>query len=341
MRATPSGLFAAFALITALLLSSPSLTMAAGFVKVGTFGFNWEGIHNGSRQTAMGSADMAGAQGPSAILLNTAPLPTIDGVDVEYGRSKLYLDVDHETMGMSASWRGLQVNYVRAQLLTDPMLIRTAYQPEGTGEYFEMTSEMKVLGASYDIGQHLEPSGHLAWTIGAAWRRYDGSLADFEYGESTYDVGTSLRWRVNHARGWTDFKGGFWVMNQSGKSVAFDERESSLPEASRYGLSAESVINSRHSNQEMLRVVVAYAEANYDSYFYEDQDHLGAELTALDLVSVRAGNNSRLGDSNSWGVGLRVARPFMGPVALTLDYGRFDTGWRWNEMWSARANFRF
>ncbi|MDX2475252.1 MAG: hypothetical protein QNL91_16265 [Candidatus Krumholzibacteria bacterium] len=332
-----------FLLPLVLLLISPSLSSAAGFAKVGTVGFSWEGLFNGARQTSMGSSDMAGAQGPAALFLNTAPLQLATAVEAEYGRAKFVSSADLEMLGVSVVWKGFRAGFSRQQLLMDPQLVRTAYEPDGTGETFESTAGISVAGISYDLGPLIDPAGHWSWTVGAAKRWYYGSVATSEMSEGTYDLGTSLGWRTDFSRGAFLLKGGASWMNTSGQGYLFVERDTpiALPQSRRAGITAETILNADGTGKEALRLVVAYAKTTHEESYLADQDHFGVELVAMGVVAVRGGRNSRFDNSHSWGLGAILHRPFMGPVRVKLDYGKYDNGWGKREMWSAGGEFSF
>jgi len=130
-------------------------------------------------------------------------------------------------------------------------------------------------------------------------------------------------------------------MNRTGKTFTFDDRESYLPKSTRYGLTAESALMTRDTAREMLRLVVAYGKTERDDYYRPFEDHFGVEVVALNILALRGGRNSRFDGPHSWGAGLTLDRPFMGPAVLHLDYGRYDNGIVWTEMWSLRGEFNF
>jgi hypothetical protein len=332
-----------FILPLLLLLLSPSLTSAAGFAKVGVVGFWGEGLFNGAPQNSIGSADIAGAQGPAALFLNTAPLQRATAVEAEYGRAKFVSNTDLEVLGFSVVWKGFRAGYCRQQLLMDPQLVRTAYNPEGTGETFEASAAIGAAGISYDLGPILDPEGRWSWTVGAAKRWYYGSVATSSMSEGTYDLGTSLGWRTNFDRGAFVLKGGASWMNTSGQGYLFVERDTpiALPQSRRAGITAETIFNAASSGKEALRLVVAYAKTTHEESYLADQDHFGVELVAMGVVAVRGGRNSRFDNSHSWGLGAILHRPFMGPVRVKLDYGKYDNGLEKQEMWSAGGEFQF
>jgi len=324
-----------------LFLAIPTTTNAGGFGRVFLDNYQWEGVFTGSRQTAMGNADLSGARGPSALLINTAPLPVDNGVEFEYGRADFVLDVDLEVYGISASWNGLRAGYTSLQWLQDPVEIRTAYNPDGTGEFIDFKLGMRILGLSYDLAHVLAPDSKLSWTAGAAYRRYNTAVGDYKSNSDTYDLGTSLSWRTDYTHGWTALKGAFSWMNYGEAGMEFDWRRGFEPQAKRRGLTIESAFNSSATNEELVRVILAYARTSREVYEKTDYSHMGAELVAFRTLALRGGHNSRFDGPNSWGAGLILARPFMGPVRMTVDYGRADSGFEVVNMWTVAGNFEF
>ncbi len=160
MHAFFSGIRVAAFLLLVLLLVNPSSAFAVGFARVGTFGFIWEGLYTGARQSSMGSADMAGAQGPSGLFLNTALLPSTDGVEVEYGRSPFVNGIDIEILGAAVAWKGWRFGFSRQQMLMDPVIVRTAFAPEGTGEVIEATAGEAMQSTPQTQPKKLMQEGH-------------------------------------------------------------------------------------------------------------------------------------------------------------------------------------
>jgi len=331
-------------LVTILIVLTAMPAFGAGFAKVGTFGYPYEGMFTGCRNTALGQADMAGAFGPAATQINTAPLPLDDGAEMSYSLNPFYSTIDQEVWGGAVDYRGLRLGFSQFVFSMDPQLVRTAYNPEGTGETFDAGDKITVVSAGYDLGRLLDPTGHWNWTVGGAWRGYHSFLAENEINEDTFDLGTSVAWTTDHSHGWSRLIWALSWQNVADRNFQFDERESTLPGSIRMGFTFESAFGHLEWGSEAFKVLVAYSRRfmREDWYYGQDTDHFGLEMTGAGFLAMRLGHNSRLpGNINAWGVGLILDQDFMGPFLVSVDYGGYDTTFDDLDMWSIRARYSF
>lgn len=334
-----------------LILVSSSSAFGAGFVKVGTFAYTYDGIFTGARSNALGQADLAGAFGPGATQTNTAPLPLGGGVEASYERNQYVLGMDMAIWGGAAEYGGFRLGFSQLKFMVDPYEQRTAYQPEGTGEIVEAGDDINVLSLGYDLGRLLDDEGAWNWTVGAAWRGYRTFEGSDNYSGDTFDLGTTVAWTSRYAEGWTRLAAAFSWQNVFDETMSFDERESALPGSQRLGFTAESAFGQAGWGTEAFKALVAYSRRVYTGTwgdFRDDADHYGLEMTAAGTFAFRVGHNGRWdGAETTWGVGLVMAQDFMGPWTLSADYGRYpfplsgisDSGEL--EMWSVRARYAF
>jgi hypothetical protein len=343
--AVPRGFFRMvrilLALSASLLLAAPGL--AAGFAKVGTFGFIYDGMFTGARQTALGQADVAGAFGATATQLNVAPLPEGDGVTASYDRNFFLADIDFEIWGAVVEARGLRLGYSRFRSFMDPQLVRTAYNPEGTGETFDAGDDIDVVSLGYDLGRLLDEEGRWAWTVGAAWRRYHSFLAESEIDEDTWDLGTTVAWTTPHPHGWARLAAAVSRQNLANREAVWDERAFSLPASWRMGATLEATFGEAGGGAEAFRFLMAITRRTYAGEWIDGgSEHFGVELTGAGLLVLRTGASTRLpGTFNSWGLGLILDRDFMRSFAVSADFGRYETAIEWVDMWSVRARYSF
>jgi hypothetical protein len=331
-------------LVPVLILLTAIPAFGAGFAKVGAFGYPYDGMFTGGRNTALGQADMAGAFGSEATQINTAPLPLDDGAEVSYSRNPFSSNTDQEVWGGAVDFRGLRLGFSRFVFSMDPQPVRTAYNPGGTGETFDAGDKITVVSAGYDLGRLLDQSGQWNWTVGGAWRGYSSFLADSETSEDTFDLGTSVAWTTDHSQGWTRLIWALSWQNVANTNFQFDERESTLPGSIRMGFTLESAFGQVDWGSEAFQILVAYSRRfiRDDWYFGQDTDHFGLEMTGVGLLAMRIGHNSRLpGNINAWGVGLILDQDFMGRFLVAADYGGYDTINDNLEMWSVRARYSF
>lgn len=328
-------------ILCSVVLAVPS--HGAGFARVGTFGFTYDGMFTGARQTALGQADVAGAFGPTATQLNTAPLPEGDGVSVSYDRNPWLADIDFEIWGAAAEYRGLRLGYSRWRSLMDPQLIRTAYNPEGTGETFDAGDDIDVLSLGYDLGRLLDDSGRWSWTVGAAWHRYRSFLAESEIDEDTWDLGTSVGWTTPHPYGWARLSGAVSWQNVTNREATWEDRLLYLPASIRAGVTLEAAFGEMDWGTEAFRILMAISRRSFrDEWIGDSSEHGGLEAVAGGFLALRAGNNSRLpGTLNSWGAGIILDQDFMGSFTVSADFGRYETRLEWVDMYSLRARYSF
>jgi len=329
------------AVLLSVLTVSPA--MGAGFAKIGTFGFSYDGIFTGTRLTSLGQADMAGASGPGATQINTAPLTLGNGIEGEYGRSDFLADTQFEVWGGAAEIKRWRLGFARTRFFMDPQLVRTAYNPEGTGETFEAGDDINIISLGYDLGGLIDRTGRWSWTLGAAYRGYHSFFAESEINETTWDLGTGVAWKTPHPDGWARLSWAVSWQNVFSEGFVFDEREASLPRSVRAGVTLESTFGSSNWGSEAFKVLMAFSHRFVpDSWLGRDTDHFGLEVIGAGILAVRMGHNSRMpGQINTWGAGLVLDQDFMGRFTLAADYGRYDTLIEEVDMWSVRARYAF
>ena len=326
-----------------LILISTAPAFGAGFAKVGAFGFTYDGLFTGTRSTALGQGDMAGAYGPGATQINTAPLPLGDGIEASYNGNPFLADLDFAVWGADVEVQGLRLGFSQFRLFMDPQLVRTAYNPEGTGETFDAGDDISILSLGYDLGRLVDEDGRWQWTLGAAWRHYASFLAESKVEEDTWDVGTSLGWTTPHPHGRARLALAVSWQNVFEKEYTYDERMAYLPASVRTGITLEATFGQAAWGGEAAKVLMAYSHRFLpDTWRGRDTDHFGVEFVGAGYLAMRMGHNSQLpGNINSWGLGLILARDFMGPFTVSADYGTYETVLRELEMWSVRARYAF
>jgi len=333
-------------LVICLILALASPAAAAGFSKVGANSFVWEGIFTGGRLAALGGSDMADGS-PATLLVNPAPLSTGTGVGLGYDHADYIADIDLHIYSGTAGWNNLRLNFARQDFVIDGVLVRTAYNPEGTGETFDVRERMTVIGLSYDLGTALFRKPSFRWTVGAAWRGYSSHFDEAQANVDTWDLGTTLNWRIEYKGGWTGLTGAVSWQNITDANFTIEERLSLLPRPLRTGLTVETAIDRSGHQGDLLKFLLAYTRTSRlgDTY-RSDADHVGFETLVFDAVAVRYGHSTQvLGDIESWGIGIILDGRLLGPVTVELDWG--EMGYNnpilvENEtIWGARARYSF
>lgn len=337
---------------------------AAGFAVVSSN--TWEGIYTGARLSAMGGGDMAGDDGPGALLVNPAPLMRGNAVAVAHDHVDYPLsdvagvdgtdtDLDYVTTSLGVEWQGWRFSACISDESMDNAVMRTAYLPEGTGT-FDRRSRMALVGLARQLAGDTQAERGLQCSVGVAYRSYSARTSEnltdplitFDDGQptGTWDVGTTAAYRfadqAHHASiaaavAWQNVADTRWVVA---------EREMELPQVVRMGVTTG--LTFLDGQREWVRVVAAVARSEYSSgYSDRGSSQMGIEVTALRLLALRVGSNDRIyGGSGTWGVGLVLDHPRGMPLEMAVDYGEISPD---NEMfrnadmamWSGRVRLDF
>ena len=337
-------IFRLFVVCYILVLASPAA--AAGFARVGTSTFSWEGIFTGGRLSTLGGSDLADGS-PATLLVNPAPLSTGTGVGLSYDHAGYISGFEFHTYAGTAGWNDLRLNFAMQDFVNDAILVRTAYNPEGIGETFGVRERMTVIGLSYDLGHALfkKPSFH--WSVGAAWRGYSSHFAETDADANSWDLGTTVGWRTKYQGGWTGLTGAVSWQNFTDETFTFDERQALLPRPLRIGITVETAFDRAGHSGDLFKFLLAYTQTSRlgDTY-RSDADHVGLEGLFLDALAVRYGHSTQvLGDIESWGIGVVVDGRLLGPVTVELDWGEMSydnllfAGDK--TIWGTRARYNF
>ncbi len=295
---------------------------AAGFSRVGTFGFTTEGIFAGGRLSALGGSDLADGS-PAALVINPAPLARGNSVELSYDHANYYSGTNFRTNAGSVELKNWRLNFAMHDYFIDDQLVRTAYNPEGTGRTFDMLNRMTIMGVSYDLGRSFFNSPSLQWSVGASWRHY---LTDFDDSSNTsdsYDLGTTFSYTTRYSTGWTRVSGAVSWQNLNDSTFVFDERESYLPQPLRVGTTIETAFDWTGHRRPLVKLLLAFTRSFQKGTTYlEDTEQAGMEAVFFDALALRWGHNSRVaGDIASWGAGIIISRGLLGPFSVRADVG--------------------
>jgi len=338
-------------IVICLILISASPAAGAGFSQVGTYSFAWEGVFTSGRLSTLGGSDLADGS-PATLLVNPSPLSTGTGVGLSYDHADyihtdIISDIQFHTYAGTAGWNNLRLNFARQDFVVESEFLRTAYNPERTGETFEIRDRMTVIGLSYDLGTALFGKPSFRWAVGAAWRGYSNSFADMDADASSWDLGTTLSWRAEYKAGWTGLTGAVSWQNFTDATFAVEGHQTFLPRPLRTGLTMETAFNRAGHPGDLFKFLMAFTRTSRLGDTYRpDADHVGLEALFLDALAVRYGHNTQvLGDIESWGIGVILDGRLLGPVTVELDWGEMGydapvfTGDK--TIWGARARYSF
>jgi len=307
-----------------LILTNTAPVSAAGFSRVGTYGFNWEGVFAGGRLSALGGSDLADGS-PSALVINPAPLARGNNAELSYDHADYFLEAEISTLAGSVEWNNLRLNFASHDYYIDDVLVRTAYNPEGTGQTIDYLNRMTISGVSYDLGRGLLNNPSWSWSVGGAWRHYLNKFDDTTATADSYDFGTTARFTTRFRNGWASITGAMSWQNFNDSTIAFDERKSLLPQPFRMGVTMQTAFDWTGHERPLVKFLMACTLARNGSSYLGDTEHVGIEAVFFDALALRLGHSTRIsGDIDSWGVGVIINRGLLGSFTVHADVGQMD-----------------
>ncbi len=292
------------AILTTVLLVVPSVCLAVGFAKVGTFGAQFLKIGTTARATGMGSAFTGVADNASAVYWNPGGLVNVQGNEVALAHVQWPADINISSAIVAFNPRtipGTLALSMRAMWL-DPMLVRTAYEPEGNGTHFDAGS----VGFGLSYSRFFTDKFSTGFTV---------NYLHMGLAESAVNTG-SLDFGIMYRIGIKDLKLGMVIQNLGGK-VTFDELPSKMPTMFKVGASFNLFKTDR---QKMLIA----AEFQHPSDNLE-RANVGAEYAINDIFFGRAGYNINY-DSDGLAFGFGAALKTGAASRISADYSAVDMG---------------
>lgn len=298
-----------------LLLSTP--VAAAGFSALGQVFYQSDWIFAGARAEALGQADLALPRGPLSTLFNPAPLPDGQGVHVGYGHMDYVAGFACQQYGLAWENGPWRFSAVRSEFKAEDILVRTAYQPEGTGELFSSEQRQQVFAVSLDIAQLSYPDSPWNWTVGLSHRNYRSSIQEDVSRFDGIDFGSSAR--------------RFYQLNQAGLEASVSgvlrniDKDKFTPESTHIGVALTMhLFNDDGLGYLSCSLMAAQEDGPKDPDFF-GTSRFGLELTGLGILSLRMGHDSHaFGGTSQWGAGLTIPERWIHPFSLTVDYGSLD-----------------
>ena len=286
-----------------LTFGSASSAMAAEiFAKVGTFGAQFLKIGVSARATGMGSAYTAVGDNAEAVYWNPAGIVSIRDSQVMFSQVEWPADINLTYGAYVFNPRSIPGTFAISgrAVWMDPQIVRTAFEPDGTGEEFD--SGMATLGLTYS--RFFTDK----FSAGLTLNYMNIGLADFTVNSAFADVGIIYRIGI---RG---MKIGMSITSL-GAEIQFDERPARLPTMFKVGFAFEPI---RVGNQK----VIASSEFSHPVDNAE-RANLGLEYNMNNTMFLRAGYNLNYdSDGLAAGAGFRVNT---GPRSwVDLDYSWVD-----------------
>jgi hypothetical protein len=291
-------------ILTTILLVLPSMVFAAGFAKVGTFGGQFLKIGTSARATGMGSAFTGVADDATAVFWNPGGLVNVLGNEVSVNHVDWAADTKLSTAILAFNPRSIPGTFAFSvrSFWMDPQLVRTAYNPEGTGETFDAGST--TFGLSYS--RFFTDKFSAGFTLNYLHM----GLAETAVNTAALDFGIMYRIGIK------DLKLGMTIQNLGG-NFTFDERESKLPVAFKVGAS----FNAWKNERQQLAIAGEFQHPSDNL----ERANVGIEYSLNQQFFVRTGYHINY-DTDGVAYGFGAALPTGGTTKIQADYSGVDMG---------------
>jgi hypothetical protein len=292
------------AILSIVLLALPVSAQAVGFAKVGTFGAQFLQIGVSARATGMGSAFTGVADDATSVFWNPAGLVNVRGSEFSVSHVEWPADTNLSTAILAFNPRAFPgtVALSARSLWLDPMLVRTAYQPEGNGQTFD--------AGSTSFGFTYSRFFTDKFSAGATVNYIHLGLAEQSVNTASLDFGIMYRIGI---RG---LKLGMVIQHLGGK-VNFDDFPAKLPTTFKVGASFNMLQMDRQN-------LLLSAEFQHPADNLE-RANVGAEYNLNNLLFGRVGYNVDY-DTDGLAFGFGVAIKTGKTSKAQIDYSAVDMG---------------
>ena len=252
-----------------------------------------------ARSVGMGGAEVAIAQGVSAIGFNPAGMMAVPNYGFSASHTAWFADIQYSSFGLVKNLGGLgNIGASVIMLNTDDMIERTPEHPEGTGKYFRASDYAFSLAYGRQVTEQ--------FMVGVNAKVIQEYLYNTQIGNATFaiDIGTLYDIPVLRTRMGVS-------LTNIGRDLKFINETYSLPTALRFGVLVDVMKSESQSFVSTLQI----ARLN-DA---DEQYNLGAEYTLNDMFMLRGGYKFGYETENvTAGFGMKMN--MMG-VDGKLDYG--------------------
>lgn len=282
----------------------PTAANAAGFAKVGTFGGQFLKIGTSARATGMGSAFTGVSDDATSVFWNPGGLVNVLGNEVSVNHVVWAADTKLSSAVVAFNPRTIPGTFAFSlrSFWMDPQLVRTAYNPEGTGQTFDSGSV--TMGLSY--ARFFTDKFSAGFTLNYLHM----GLAETSVNTGSFDFGIMYRIGVK------DLKLGM-VIQHLGGNFTFDERESKLPLTFKVGAS----FNAWKNERQRLTTAVEFQHPSDNL----ERANVGLEYALNNMFFARGGYHINY-DTDGASFGFGAAIPTGDVTRLQADYSGVDMG---------------
>jgi len=304
-------------LLLTLFLAGALVSQASAtemFEKVGTVGFQFLEIGAGARGVAMGEAMVGATDGIESIYWNPAGLRTITRPTVLFTYGTWPADISHQfaAYAMRPGFiRGiLAVSVTTLQM--EPMVIRTADNPEGIGVKFDAGDIAIGLTYARIFTDKFSAGGTLKWMhsgLGDLSVLGEPGLEDYYVESFVGDFGTL------YDTGFRSLKIGLCIQNM-GPEATFVDEPVPMPATFKFGVSMNLI-----ETPGQTFMVAAEFRHPADT---DEKINVGAEYSLRDTYFLRGGYKSNYDEESfTAGGGIRLGIGSLGRVGIDYSYSDF------------------
>lgn len=315
--------------LIAVLLVLPYEGVAQIRNKVGTSGFQFLKIGVGARETGLGEAATAIAEGPAAIYWNAAGLTGSESVSALFFHNPWIATIKHSFLAVNLPIS--ENNAVGAALTVlnmNDIEETTIENPQGTGRKFSAGdfalsfSYAQKISDRLGAGVTVKYINEYIWDLMTdGWAMDIGlkyNIGKFSLGMTLKDFGTNKKISGTQLENYQQV---YQDWETSPTLVSFVPKEIRLPISFHFGAGYEVLSGSNHELITMANII----------YFNDigETQNVGLEYTFLGAYSLRGGYQFNR-DAFSFTGGIGVKAP-IGPMAIQLDFAALqmdDFGYR-------------
>jgi hypothetical protein len=299
---------------------------AQGQDKVGTTAAPFLGIGVGARATAMGGAQVAEVEGPSALYWNPSAITAMPGSGAEFSNSQWFVDsrLQHAAVVFNAGGAGHFGVTITALDYGDE-LVTTIENPEGTGELWDAldlavgVSYARALTDRFSFGATAKFVRQQIWNESAQGAAldlgvtYDTRLRGIRIGMAMTNFGTDMRLAGPDLRQAIDIEPG-QEGNNDRNAANLEVDDWAMPLIFRVGVSA---VPFRTGDQALTVSVDGNAPADA-----AQSANFGAEYAWREILFVRGGWRQAFGpaEDGGWTAGFGLRYELNRRLAGYFDY---------------------